>query len=91
MQISLVTQVDGLNCARLLNALKIARFDNLTGKDIDELVMARKWLVALASDMGTLLRSPQPERLPDPVSTIKVKSVKPMVGLTKSKPKKKSK
>lgn len=77
MEISKVTIEDGKHCAGIINALKAARFDGLTGKDLDTIVAAKAWLQKLAMQMAAELKqdkSPVVEQKKE-ASTMRVKSV----------------
>lgn len=90
MKITEVTIQDGSHCAAVINALNIAKFDNLTGKDLEVLVDAKKWLKQVALQMATELKSAHKsaqESAPaaPPAPAMKIKSM----GQTKTGMKKK--
>lgn len=61
MKVSNVTKEDGMACAHLLNVIKVARFDNLTGEDIERLMQAKRWLFGVANEMATQLKGTAPK------------------------------
>lgn len=89
MKVSDVTKEDGQNCAQLLNALKVARFDNLQVSDVEVLVSVKKWVHGLALQMATVLKERSAPSAPAP--TMRVKSIKPMPPSSPSKSKQKKK
>lgn len=59
MLVTNVSNEDGLSMAHILNALKAARFDGITGEDMEKIYQAKRWLSNLASQMAEELRSPK--------------------------------
>ncbi len=96
MKITEVTIQDGSHCAAVINALNIAKFDGLTGKDLEVLVDAKKWLRQVALQMATELKSAHKSaQSPAPVQpapAMKIKAMGPITSggsIGKSKTKKK--
>lgn len=85
MQVSQVTNDDGIRCANLINFLKKARWD-LSGNDVDELVAVKRWVSDMATKMAAELgNKPKPEATPTPMK------IKAMGPIGSSKPTKKKK
>ena len=57
MHVANVTREDGIACAHLIRALQIARFSDLSQKDMEAFLEAKKWLAGLANSMAGQLRS----------------------------------
>lgn len=74
MKVSEVTLEDGKACAAVINALNLAKFDGLTGKDMETLVAAKKWLIAVATQMASELKSKKTPA-PAPTAPMKVKKI----------------
>lgn len=85
----LVTNVsldDGRHCAALINALNAARYQDLSGKDIDALVAAKRWLHEVAGKMAIELQDKAPPtEAPLPASGFRVKSMGQMSNSKKKK------
>lgn len=78
MQVTNVSVEDGKQCAAVINALNIAKFSDLSGKDIDTLVAAKRWLISVATEMATQLKnkSEVPKSAPAPAApAMKVKAI----------------
>lgn len=84
MNISNVTKEDAFAIAHLMNALKIAKYPDLSGKDIDVLHAARGWLQQLAVTAAAQLKTPAVSD-----NTFKVKAMGPLPGKLKTNKKKK--
>jgi hypothetical protein len=80
MQISNTTIEDGKHCAAVINALNIAKFDGLTGKDMDTLVAAKRWLHGIATQMAAQLKvaSAPKQEISAPAAPMKIKAMGPM-------------
>lgn len=94
MKVSEVSELDGKMCAQLINAIKNARWDNLSADDMEQLTLTRKWLYSVAVSMGEQLKAKAPA-IEAPVSSaapasegIKIKNMGP-IGSSRPKVKKK--
>lgn len=88
MKLTDVTREDGVSLATILTVLNKAKFDGLSGSDIDQYAASKKWLHQLALDMAEQLK-----KLAQPISTSVPEAttfrVKQMGTLSGAKPKKK--
>lgn len=75
MKITEVSLEDGRHCAAVINALNIAKFDGLTGKDIEVLMAAKRWLASIATQMAGDLKSKQAPAAAPASESFRVKSV----------------
>lgn len=96
MQVSNVTQQDAVACAQLIRALQAARFDGLSGKDIEAYIVSQKWLGELGLQIAKLLPGPHQAALVKPKEepkagdqTMRIKAMGPIGGKPMSKRKKK--
>jgi hypothetical protein len=92
MKLSEVSLDDGRQCAAIINALNIAKFDGLTGKDIETLVAAKKWLQSVAMQMAGQLKAQQaPASAPAPAPSegFKIKSMGQLPSASKTSKRKK--
>lgn len=94
MKISDVSEQDGRMCAHLIRAMKIAKYDNLTEKDMEIMVQIKQWINWVALAMAAELKkapaiqpAPLTEEEKKPLEGFKVKSIK--VNPPAPKPKKK--
>lgn len=55
MQVSNVTQDDGIQCATVMRALSKATFNNVSQKDMEALRIASRWITDLAKLMAEQL------------------------------------
>lgn len=55
MQVSQVSNEDGIQMAHVVKALGVARFDNITGSDAEKLTAAKRWLAGIAQQMAAQL------------------------------------
>ena len=79
MKLSEVSKQDGLHMIHILKALNIARFDGVTGEDMDKLSQAKKWLAELAREMGTSLQVTETVvKSPIESNTFKIKNMGPI-------------
>lgn len=77
MDVSKVTEQDGLDMANTINFMKAGRWD-LSGKDAEALVGAKKWLTGVALKMAQQL-SPQTSPSVAPESqSMKIKAMGPI-------------
>lgn len=90
MKLSEVTKEDGLALVHLLNVFKVAKFDGITGSDIEKIMEAKRWLQSLAVAAAGHLQTKDPKpAVQEP--TFKVKSIGSMPGSSTSIGKKKRK
>lgn len=88
MRISEVNLEDGRMCIQLIKLLTAGRWD-LSGADAEALVLTKKWVQALANDMGQQLKGQAPAASPKVQDTgFRIKAVGQLPGKTQ-KPKKK--
>lgn len=71
MELSKITREDGIACAHLLNALKVARFDNVSGADLEAFVNAKRWVQGLAGQMALALKASAEATTVNPVMKVK--------------------
>lgn len=83
MRITEVTNQDGILLAHLLNVFKVARFDNLTGPDIERVVDAKKFLQSLAQQAAEQLRTKSAPKVEN--NSFKVKSMGKLPSSNKKK------
>lgn len=75
MNISNVTIQDGKLCAILINALNAARFADVSGKDVEAIVAAKKWLADVAIQMASELKKKPDSPSVPAITGFKVKSM----------------
>lgn len=91
MKLSEVTGQDGVALATLLKVIAAARFDGLTGTDIEAFMRAKQWLHALATQMAEQLQG-QSTSAPTAASKsegMKIKAMGPIGASSTSKKKRK--
>lgn len=59
MKVKDVSNEDGLLCAKLLNVLKIARFADISGSDVEDVMKVKAWVSSIATAMAEDLRANQ--------------------------------
>lgn len=91
MDISKVTEEDGRMCAVLLKALGVARFDGVTGRDLEAFVATKRWVGELAKKMAENLKPGVTVQKPPPSEGFKVKSLGPIPGSSTPQKKKRKK
>lgn len=57
MQVSQISELDARMMVQVINALKVAKFNDLGTKDIDALAASVRWLTNLASQMGQTMQA----------------------------------
>jgi hypothetical protein len=81
LEVRNVTKEDGLAVAYLLNALNIAKFDSLSGKDVEALSGAKRWLIHLAQVLASQLSpAPAAPAATPPTEGMRVKAAGPIPG-----------
>lgn len=73
MEISKVSREDGIACAQLIRLITQARFDNITAKDAEILLVTRKWVQGLAVLLAKELESKPSVEAPASVEPVKLK------------------
>lgn len=88
MQVSNVSQQDAVACAQLIRALQAARFDGLSGKDIEAYMVSKKWIADLGLQIANQLPGPHRE-VPKPTAPaepqMRVKAMGPIGGSPQKK------
>lgn len=86
MLISQVSQQDAVACAQLIRALQAARFDGLSGKDIEAYMVSKKWIAEIGLQIANQLPGPHREvskQEPAPTESLpvmKIRSMGPLPG-----------
>lgn len=89
MQVSQVSNDDGIQMAHIVRAIGVATFQNMTGNDAEKLTAAKRWLASIAQQMAAQLEaSSKPAPAPAPAGGFKIKAMGP---ISSSKPAKKKK
>lgn len=100
MQVGNVTNEDGIQAATLLKILEVARFDGVSGVDIEKFSKAKTWFAGIGKQMAEVLKdtssagksSNAATRTPTAVSApldkgFKVKSLNTAAGAVRRKKK----
>lgn len=90
MQVSEVSNEDAMQLACVIKALGVATFPSVSGKDIDAVYLAKRWLFELAQKVASGLPKKVPVPSAPPASSTQGMKVKAM-GPIGSSPKRKKK
>lgn len=88
MRLSDVKMEDGRMCVQLIKLLATGRWD-LSGADAEAMVATKRWVQALAADMGEQLKGLEKAPAEPSSTSMKVKAMGPIGGSMNTKKKRK--